>query len=361
MKLTPNAAGGHFDHAARLTPLLQSYSSPETPEMTLKAYRDLDANERAAYDDYRCARLSSSIAGGIVVKTPALHDLLLELRRASRMATRPIGRTGVILTGPPTAGKTTASFYAMVEGFARHVARNSDWEQLGHVPVVYIEVPPQCTAKSLMGRFLEYLGLPYSSRTTLEERTQLVTGHLVRRKTSLVVIDEMQNLARDNRGHSEALQAIKNLMNAVPAVPLYVGWNLDTTLLASDNLGSQFASRATLVRLGKLGAGTSDERRLWGGVVSVFESKLGLLNQEPKALLQEADYLWTRTRGSLGALARLLTTVALDLIEEGDPEAETITRDRLDSVRLDMNSALEELRAHELEARAKKKVSSRAA
>lgn len=350
----PDGAEGHFDRAAHLLPLLETFCLPDVSDTTLADYKAMKPKNRHAYDEARIERLSGTVSGGIVVKTPALDQLLLELRRAARFATRPIGRTSVILTGPPAAGKTTAALYAMVEGFNRHARRHPDWKQLGHVPVVYIEVPSDCTAKNLLGRFLRYLGLPFTSRTTLEERTQMVTDHLVHGHTSLVVIDEMQNLARDSQGHSAAQQAIKNLMNAVPAVPLYAGWNLDRTLLAGDSLGAQFASRSTLVRLDKLGNRTPAEHKLWGGVLRVFEAKLGLLNQEPLSLLMESDYLWERTRGSLGALSRLLSTVALDLIEDGDPDAEFITREHLDTVNLDMTSSLDELRARELAATAKK-------
>ncbi len=109
-----------------------------------------------------------------------------------------------------------------------------------------------------------------------------------------------------------------------------------------------------MVRLEKFGSKTLRERQFWGAVVNAFEQKLGLLNQEPKSLLMEADYLWERTRGSLGALSRLLTTVALDLIEDGDADAEFITREHLDSVHLDMASLLDEARARELATTSKK-------
>jgi len=342
---------GHFDRSTNLIPLLESFTSfAELPAMTVGDYKKLTFRKRNEFDDLRVSRLTDSIAGGIIVKTPALSELLLELRRAARFASRPIGRTSVVLTGEPTAGKTTASFYAMVEAFGRHVNRHPEWKALGHMPLVYVEVPEKCTAKSLMGRFLLYLGLPFTERMTLEERTQLVTEHLVRSRTSFMVIDEMQNTATRGEGRSETQQAIKNLMNVVPATPLYVGWNLEQKLLAGDSVGAQFASRSSMVRLDSLGARTTNERALWGGVVKTFESKLGLLNQTPLALLEDAEYLWQRTRGSLAALSRLLTTVTLDLIEDGDPEAEFITRERLDAVRLDLTTTLSFDRASDLAA-----------
>jgi hypothetical protein len=341
---------GHFDHKATLLSLLEQHETPHPEPMTLSQFTTLSKRAQAAFDDRRLER----IAGNTDISTPDLQDLLREVRRAALRMNRPVGRTGVILSGPPTAGKTTAAFHAMVEGLLRHERRHPEWKRLGHVPVVYVEVPSSCTPKNLMGRFLTFLGLPHTPHMTVEERTKVVTEQLVRGCTSLVVIDEMQNMAFNSRGHSETQQAAKNLMNAVAAVPLYVGFNLEQRLYSDTGLGAQFASRSSLVRLGHFGTRTPEERRLWGGVVYAFEQQLGLLAQEPKSLVAEADYLWKRTRGSLGSLSRLLTTVALDLIADGDPQKEFITRAHLDSVRLDLTSERALDRALELEAGSKK-------
>lgn len=344
-----NAPEGHFDRRDNLMRLLEADLPTRVEPMRIETYKALTPDERAEFDQQRIDR----ITGRIIVQTPDLKELLLEVRRASLRMHLPIGRTGVVLSGLPTAGKTTTAFRAMVEALHRHAKRYPEWKQLGHIPVVYIEIPPRCTARSLMGRILEFLQVPFPERMTQEARTHLVTYHLMHGKTSLIVFDEMQNLQRDSHGHSESLQAIKGLMNSVKAVPLYVGIQLEKFLLAGDGLGEQFAARSSLVTLKKLSIKDPEDRKLWASVIYSFEKELGLLAHAPGSLPEEGTYLWNRTRGSLGATARLLTNAALDLIADGDPDQETISREHLDRIKLDMSSERELDRAQELQAKLK--------
>lgn len=325
---------GHFDRRVVLEPLLENYSPPQAEAVQLDEYVQWPAAKRREFD----ARRFNRIANGVIVGLPQLIDLRKEVRRASLFADRNVGRTSVILSGPPTAGKTTTAFHAMADAFARHAIRFPDWKQHGHIPVVYIEVPPGTTAKAIMGRIIDFLGLPLQSRMTLEERTKLVLFHLQRGHTSLIVIDEMQNLARLTGGSFETAQAVKNLMNGLRAVPLYVGVKLEETALTNGDLGAQFASRSSMVRLGPLPYNTAADRELWKGVIHRFEEQFALLDHPPTTLFPDADYLWQRTRGSMGALSRLLTTAALELIEEGKPRDERLTRKLLDSIPLDLTT-----------------------
>lgn len=329
---------GHFDRWETLEALLEHHSphEPETPD--LQTYRAWTSKQRKKFDDERVAR----IAGAIVVVTPAMEELELECRRAALFAQRDIGRTGVILSGPATMGKTTTAFRAMADGLKRHERRHPDWKAMGHHPVVYVEVPPGSNGRTIMGRFLHFFGVPVLDRMTLEQRTQLVTELLKASATSLVVIDEMQNLSGvTNTGRFESAQALKNLMNAVKAVPLFVGIDLDNSALTNNELGAQIAARCSLVRLGRLEIASAEGRRLWAGVIVAFERQLGLINHPPRTLLPHAEHLWNRTRGSIAALSRLLTTAALDLIDQGDPEAELMTKEFLDTVKLDLTTERE--------------------
>ena len=329
---------GHFDRRETLQHLLVNHAPPLPEVATAADYAGWASSERQAFDDRRKQRIADSI----VVETPAIKELTIECRRAALFSNRAIGRTGVILSGPPTMGKTTAAFRAMVDAFARHARRHPDWEALGHTPVVYVEVPPKCNGKNIMGRFLHFFGVPVLPRMTLEERTQLVTELLTKAQTSLVVIDEFQNLSGiTSTGRFESAQAIKNLMNSLKAVPLYVGFNLEKGALTNNDLGAQFASRSALVRLDKLSVSTAEGRKLWGGVIVGFERQFALLNHPERTLLPLAEYLYHRTRGSIGALSRLLTIAALDLIEAGDPSSETITRELLDTIKLDLTTERE--------------------
>lgn len=323
---------GHFDRWMTLEPLLVNYSPPRPENVTIDEFLAWTEAERDSFDEKRMQRIASSI----VIKTPKVVELLTEVHYASLFAGRAVGRTGVFLTGPAAVGKTTAAMHAMLESFTRHVKRYPNWKEIGHVPVVYVEVPPGCTAKAIMGRILVFLGVPCHPRMTLEERTRLATTHLSRAHTSLVVIDELQNLAKLTTGNSESAQAIKNLLNAVNAVPLYVGIDLGKTMLNNEQVGAQFAGRSTLVELDRLGNTTVAEKKLWGGVVDGFERQLGLFNHPRGYLAPHKDFLWRATQGSLGALSRQLATAAMILINAKDPSAETITPELLSTIRADL-------------------------
>lgn len=337
MTTTPADTFGHFDRWANLRHHLLHNKASAPEAMTLADYAKLSAARRRAFDERRI----ENIVRSIVIDTPQLHTLSKEYRRAALLSGRDVGRTGVIVSGPATMGKTTAARRIMAQAFERHIARHPDWEELGHVPVVYIEVPPGCNGKTLMGRFLSFFDLPVLPRMTLEERTQMVTERLIRSRTSLIVFDEVHNLSAVGRSQFESAQAIKNLMNHTRAVPLYVGIDLEQSAFTNASLGAQFAARCSVVRLGKLEVNTPAGRKLWKGIIVAYEKRFGLLAHEPGTLLPLTDYLYTRTRGSIGALSRLLTFAAVDLVAAGDAQAETITQEVLAGVQLDLTTERE--------------------
>lgn len=328
----PTDVDGHLDRWPTLQPLLENYRPSAPEQMSVSTYKKLSASRRAEFIAQRAAR----IAAGVVVGTNEIDELNLEIRRAEAFANRLVGRTGVVLNGPPTMGKTTAAFNAMVGAYRRHESRYPDWRRDEHIPCVYVEVPPGSTAKGIMGRFLRFLDVEFIEKMTLEERTRTVTEHLQRARTSLIVIDEMQNLARVSNGSFESAQAIKNLLNAVKCVPLYVGFNLDR-IFAHDDIGKQFSARSTVVELERMTHGTAENRRMWRGLIRAFETQFGLFGHPTGTLVPHADYLYYRTQGSIAALSRLLTVAALELLD-ADPEEQTITVDRLQSIRLDQET-----------------------
>jgi hypothetical protein len=330
---TPDNDDGnaHFDRWAALRPRLKNHVPADAPRVTLATYRAWAPAKREKFDNARIEHVASHI----VVEVPQLTAFRREVARAGYLVRRPIGRTGVFLSGPAAMGKTTAAFYALLDAFNAHARRYPEWEELDHVPVVYVEVASNSNAKSIMGRFLLYLGIPFPDRLTLEERTQLVVSQLTKRRTSLVVIDEVHNL-RMRLGHFETAQAIKGLMNAVPAVPVYVGMNLENTMMTSGSLGDQFAGRSTMVKMRPLGYRTKEERTLWRLLIRAFEEQLCLFNHPPGTLDIHAEALWRETQGSIGTLSRLLTTAAIELIMASRPEDERITADLLATFLVDL-------------------------
>lgn len=339
------ALSGHFDRRHRLEYLLEHHA-PSTPEgVTRKEYDAWTETRRAKFDAQRSARVASRI----VILTPQLEEIAREVKRAVIYSSRDIGRTGVIVDGPPAMGKTTAAFHGMVRAFRDHTAKYPDWRQLGHIPVVYVEVPMDSNAKVIMGRFLRFLGIPFTDKMTLETRTQAVTDHLQRARPSLIVIDEMQNLSRLSNGSLHSAQALKNLLNAVQAAPMYVGWNL-RRLLAIDDLGAQFAARSTRLAMERPGYSSTAEKNYWTGLVRAFETQVALLDHPAGTLDPHSSYLWHRTGGSIGALSRVLTAAALDLIGKGPGSEERITVEQLELIKLDDKTEQEYERLQKLNA-----------
>ena len=322
--------GGHLDTRSTLQPLLENHKPAVAENVTVGTYHGWSAERRARFTLQRTDRITA----GIVVKTPSLDELDKEVRRAEIFARRDVGRVGVVVNGRPGTGKTTAALHAMAGAFRRHALRYPNWKRDEHIPVVYVEVPPGSTARGVMGRFLRFLEVPFIEKMTLEERTQLVTTQLQRAHTSLVVVDEMQNLARVSNGTFESAQAIKNLTNSLKAVPLYVGFNLDR-IFSHDDIGAQFASRSTMVSLERMHFRTHAGRRDWKALVRAFETQFGLFSHPTGTLDPHAEYLWRRTSGSIGALSRLLTVAALELVEAA-PADQIITVSHLETIKLDL-------------------------
>lgn len=319
--------------------LLERHVTP-VPELVSRAQYDRWSDrQRSEFNERRAARIAASF----IIETPALQSLKREIRRSSLFADRPVGRTGVILSGKPASGKTTGAIHAGLDAFDRHVKRYPEWKRLKHRPVIYIEVPPNANGKKTMGRFMHFLQLPVLERLTLEARTQIVTNALTRARPSLIIIDEMQNLSRLSEGHFESAQTIKNLLNSIPAVPLYVGFDLDK-LFGNDDLGGQFAGRSSVVELNPFSVSTPTEQQQWDGVIQTFEDQFALLDQPEGTLIQHADYLWRETLGSLGALSRLLTTAALDLILDPAGGKEELTVGVLERVQMDLRTQIEKRR-----------------
>lgn len=328
---------GNLGRKSVLERLLAEFRAPDIERVSRAEYAAWDSRQRAEFDDRRIERIANSF----IIETPPLRNLIVELRRAAAYSRRTIGRTGVAVSGPPATGKTSAAFHGMVDGFRRHEKRYPEWRDLGHTPVVYIELPPGANGKTTMGRFMHFFELPVLERFTLEARTQIVTEHLIQARTSLIVIDEMQNLERLSNGNFESAQALKNLLNSVKAVPLYLGFKLDK-ILSNDEIGGQFAGRSTLITLDRFPVDTDRDQELWSGLIRLFEDQFALFEHPSGTLEPHADYIWRRTKGSIAALSRLLTTAALDVIQDPDASKETITVARLETIQMDLRTMLEE-------------------
>ncbi|WP_082492185.1 TniB family NTP-binding protein [Leifsonia sp. Root4] len=314
--------------------LLRTSSKPKT--LTAEGYLALSEEDKEAYDDARILYLNRELT----VDTPAVTAALSDVRRLLRSNYgKASGRHGLLLSGPPRAGKTHTALAILRATMNRYLADYPDPRAEGIVPVVFIDVPPAATAKSMMHQFCDFLGMTRGPRFTLEELTYMATQTMLRGRTALIVVDEVHNLNNSSANTRDAIRALKGLSNALPATFIYCGVNLEKNGLLSGDEGLQIAGRFTLRRMLPHSYGSLHDRDEWGLTVQAFETGVGLINAGERCLDAHEEYLFSRTSGSIGSLGYLIRSAAIELIlsdavhEHGE---ERITRELLDSIPLDL-------------------------
>ncbi|BDV32253.1 TniB family NTP-binding protein [Microbacterium terricola] len=317
--------------------LLDYLTRPISPvaALTRPDYDAMPAPERAEFDRARIAYLS----GGLVVVTPTIQDCKTVLTRAfAANSARNSGHAGVMLTGDSTMGKTTAAKTLMRWVVDQYSLQFPGWRAADHIPVVYIEVPAAANGKTLMRVFAEFLGLAVLPRETADELRVKVVAALRRANTQVIVVDELHNLAGRTAGVGEASDILKGLSNDLTATFLYAGIDLTAQGFMSGLRGQQLTRRFTAVPMVKYEWANPDDRKTWKRIVATFEKLCPLIDNAPGTLDPLAEYLHQRTDGSIGALSRLLTGTAIDLISAGEGAPEEFTEDALDQYALDYSS-----------------------
>ena len=287
-----------------------------------KPSADATASEREAY-----------LSGGITIETRAVSATWEALKAAIREnRARNSGHSGVMISGPSTVGKTTIAKALMRKVMDEYVAAYPGWASDGDVPVVYIDVPPAANGKTLMTTMCRFLGLHVATRDTANDLRDRVVTVLRNANTKLIVVDELHNLAARTAGVGEAVDVLKALHNDLQAVFLYAGIDVVNSSLMSGPRGAQISGRFTVQQLEPYDF--DSQKKEWRGLINAFERAIDLHDQSLGELRSMEEYLHDRTGGSIGSLRRLLTGMAIELINDPD-SPERFDRHRLDSYQLD--------------------------
>jgi len=183
----------------------------------------------------------------VTVRTPAVVKTLLEVRTLMALGRyqRATARPSLIVTGPPTTGKTTT---LLEVGRTCHLAEQA---RAGHgasqVPVAYLLVPPGASAKALALEFARYLGIPVSGRMTQAQIAASVCHTYNTAGVRLVMIDEIHRLNPRTSTGSEAADFLKDLTERISATFVYAGIDVTATALFTGTAGAQLAGRAGLI------------------------------------------------------------------------------------------------------------------
>jgi hypothetical protein len=317
--------------------ILQYLGNPVQAPTTVDSttYAKMKPQKKAEYNRARIMYCS----GGIVLDTPQVVSARRLLSKASawNVGTNS-GGVGVMLDGDSTTGKTETLKILARSTFAQYRRARPDFARHKRIPIVYVSVPAASTAKGLVAEFADFLGLPVGTGEPMTSVKSRVVKTLNGAGTQLVLVDELQNLAGRSTGLGESVDVLKELHEKATATFVYAGIDLQTSQLFKGPKGQQLLGRFTTLDTRRLNLHDTHDRGVWRGFINRFESKLPLHDQTPGTLLTMSSYLYQRTSGSIGSLARLLTGVAIDLIDLDGAAEETITEEAMEAIALDTHA-----------------------
>ncbi|WP_420715352.1 TniB family NTP-binding protein [Streptomyces sp. WM6373] len=268
----------------------------------------------------------------VILSTPTMAKISLTLRRIMILNRRHNGtaRRGLLISGPPTTGKTTT---LQQLGRSFHLA-----DQARHggpvecLPVVFLSVPPAATPKMLVCELARFLDLPIGTTMNQARITDVVCAALHQLGTRLVLVDDIHLLNTRTRVGAETSDQMKHLSERIPATFVYAGVAIEASPLLTGSRGAQLAGRFKMVRNPPLAYGSNAQRTAWEGLVRGMDQALRLQAHRPDALTRHAAYLHQRTVGRIGSLSALVREAAIAAILGG---TEKITKRLLEDIDLD--------------------------
>jgi Bacterial TniB protein len=211
----------------------------------------------------------------------------------------------LLLIGPTNNGKSM-----IVEKFRRShpPVAHPDREE---IPVLVVQMPSEPSVGRFYTALLAALGAPMRPRYRLADLEQLVLRLLRSAGVRMLVIDELHNVL-GGRGDTrrEFLNLLRFLGNEL-RIPLTGVGTRDAYLAirSDDQLENRFAP-LTLPRW-EAGADACS-------LLASFAASFPLRRPSPIATAEMASYLLTRSEGTIGELAHLLTDAAVAAIESGE-------------------------------------------
>ncbi|MCF3129097.1 AAA family ATPase [Streptomyces olivochromogenes] len=283
-----------------------SWAMPSCRDWAVSPFSDLETCSRAVPDHVRVAyhaRLPLRVPG--VVSAAQRIEELLDLNRYGAGA-----RHGVLLHGVSGTGKTTA----LLEAARRYTAQlpGSPSEEPGDssMPVIYVRLPPATSPRLLLAELARSLGIPLRGSPTTADLAVRVSEAMAAAHTSLVLIDEIQQLRSPGWSDTAVAETLDYLCDRIPATFVFAGIGSPTSLATTVTYTPH--RRLLSVRLDLV-----PEGEIWQDVISRAEHALRLHAHEPGTLTAQASLLHQRTGGNVGQLALLLRAGAVRAIHEG--------------------------------------------
>ncbi|WP_225320910.1 TniB family NTP-binding protein [Streptomyces luteolifulvus] len=211
----------------------------------------------------------------------------------------------LLLIGPTNNGKSM-----IVEKFrcGHPPVSHPDREE---IPVLVVQMPSEPSVIRFYTAMLAALGAPLRARYRVADLEQAVLRLLRAAEVRVLVIDELHNvLGGSGDKRRECLNLLRYLGNELRIPLVGVGTRDDyLAIRADDQLENRFAP-LTLARW------EADVDAC--SLLASFAASFALRRPSPIATAEMAGYLLTRSEGTIGELAHLLTDAAVAAIESGE-------------------------------------------
>jgi hypothetical protein len=211
----------------------------------------------------------------------------------------------LLLIGPTNNGKSM-----IIEKFRRKYPPTSCADQ-EHIPVLCVQMPSEPSVTRFYVALLAALGAPLRPRQRLPELERLALSLLCGVGVRILVIDELHNvLAGNGSNRREFLNLLRFLGNEL-RIPLVGVGTRDAYLAirADDQLENRF--EPIILPLWEV----SDDS---GSLLASFAASFPLRRRSSIATPDMTRYLLTRSEGTIGELAHLLTAAAVAAVDSGE-------------------------------------------
>ena len=219
------------------------------------------------------------------------------------------GRSGLMVSGPARAGKTTA--ITQLGKTAEVMHRHRHPHSRDDIPVIYITVPPAATGKMIAMELARFLGLPVPRRANITDVIEPVCGICTSTRVTMIIVDELHNLDMSTRAGAEASDTLKYFSERLPGHLRIPGLRPGPRGAGRPARGPG-RRRLTLIPTAAFTPGQE-----WPALIAAIEGALRLYRHKDGTLVTLADYLHRRTRGMIGSLLWLLRDTAGQAILDG--------------------------------------------
>lgn len=200
----------------------------------------------------------------------------------------------------------------IVEKFRRtHPPISKDDHEL--IPILCIQMPSEPSISRFYTALLAALGAPFKPRQRSAELEHMALKLLRTVEVKILIIDELHNiLAGSGSTQHEFLNLLRFLGNELRIPLVGVGThNAYLAIRSDDQLENRF--EPMVLPLWQVG---EDLCSLLASFAAAFPLQRRSLISSPDM----ARYLLTRSEGTIGELARLLTSAAIAAVESGEEE-----------------------------------------